>query len=844
MKSIFSSHSCTHIHSVAYTAFSVVLAFSLFAFIPSTHAASETKLCDRTIEEFKTSGSVKCGHILWRLRPANAAKLPADPFPYLMKYEQVYLILKDITGYERNEQELIIEEKCSPGFSGPQCPNGPMLNNKLMHTIGNVISVHDSFFNETFPFLATDIRAPYTASLLKEMGRIFTPVQGSTSDGYIWDNAMQESMSEIVGVIGTILYSQSNNMREQFYARDWCVKQGKADLCHDFFSTVGQYTSIKGDTALADYLSRKDNFDTLFPVPFSTLKVPSSSLTIPKDTTIIESSNLSTEERGRIFTAMIGTIIRDYTENGALFDMYDGFRKTFHAYNTYPYVIKQPPSWHQDPTVLSRDLKYQKANYFIYLLSAYTQKDLSQYFLKWGYPLAKATKDIILTNANEPPNYERLPILGERILSRSFQNTSYASAPRNLTVADPKQTHSLVLSWDSPVDVNYNRVNIYRAETDRGISELIAKDVKGNNFIDTALHGDKTYYYDIVGATENGKESFVALRTGKQPSPALAPEPWEEAFYFYSYGPGRITDTLAEINWSTRKAAGSKVMYATTEGGPFTLIEDNAKKFSGQFYLTNLTPDTKYYYRVIAIDDKGLSLEKKGTFTTLPGVAPSPTQPPSTTGTPAAPQMVRIATSSRVPTPSGVSVKETGTSNSVEVSWTAPSDKKLLTRVYRSVMPGSRGSSLVDAHNTAVWYDNDVVPFAKYTYTIVHVDPIHGEESQGVEWTISISPIPTLGPRDVKVKRLKDGSNQISWSIPSYYRSVRSVTIYRSENPADVGNRVGSGITANTYIDSWAVPPIPLYYTVRIMTHLSVESTNRNRFHINAPTFHLASVNN
>lgn len=840
MKSIILSDHRILVSSVAYAAFFLVLAIGLFTLIPSTHAASETQLCDRTIEEFKTSGRVKCGHILWKLHPADASKLPADPFPYLMKYEQVYLILRDITGYERNERELIIEEKCGPGNSGSQCPNGAMLNNKLMHTVGNAIFVHNSFFSETLPFLASDIRSPYATSLLKEMGRVFTPVQGSTSDGYIWDDAIQESMSEIVGILGTILYSQNNNMREQFYARDWCSKQGKADLCHDFFSTVGQYTSIKGDAALADYMSRKDNFDTLFPVPFSTLKVPSSTLTIPKDTTIIESSNLSTEERSRIFTAMIDVIIRDYTESGALFDMYDGFRKTFRAYNVYPYVIKQPSSWHQDPTVLSRDLKYQKANYFIYLLSAYTQKDLSQYFLKWGYPLSKTTKDIILTNVNEPPNYERLPLLGERILSRSFQNTSYASAPRNLSVADPKQTHSLVLSWDPPVDVNYNRVNIYRAETDRGISELIAKDVKGNNFIDTKLHGDKTYYYDIVGATENGKESFVALRAGKQPSPSLPSEPWEEAFYFYSYGPGRITDTLAEINWSTRKAAGSKVMYATTEGGPFTLIEDNAKKFSGQFYLTNLIQNTRYYYRVIAIDDKGLILEKKGIFTTLPSAAPLQAQPSARVATflPQEQQAVRVAASSRIPTPNGVFVKETGTSNSVEISWTAPSNKKLLTRIYRSVMPGSRGSSLVDAHNTTVWYDNNVVPFATYTYIIIHVDPANGEESQGVAWTISISPIPTLGPRDVSVKRLKDGSNQITWKIPSYYRSARSVVIYRSAKQNELGERIASGIIKNAFMDT--PPSGTWHYTVRIMTHLSVESINTNQYRITSPTVHIA----
>lgn len=829
----------------------IVLSILIGSFLYSAPAKAQT-LCNASPEEFGTTGFISCGNIRWRLHPQDAARLaglppsvPGAPIPmviakdmrpYLMKYQQVYDILKDITGYERPERELIIEERCGPGASG-QCPNGKMLQDVPMYSVGNAIFVRSDFFETTFPFIAGESRVPLSVDLLRQMGRVFTPPLGGTSDGYIWDNALPESFADIQGVIGTILYSQVNNLSEKFYSDDWCAKQGKSRLCFDFFTTIDQYASIKYDRALQDYAARKDNFDTLFAIPYSTLNVPSSSLTIPINTTIIPSSNLPTQQRSEIFSAMIAHTAKEAREQQLLFSFYDGLRKTLRAYNSYPYSVVQPSSWHQDPTTLPLDLKYQKANYFVYLLSSFSRIDFSQSFLKWNFPIVKETKDIILTNVNEASDEPRIPLLGSRILARSFSKLTLASAPRSLTIADPKMTSSLVLSWDGPVDVAFNAFSIYRTDTDRGVSSLIAKNIKGNNYTDTALASGRTYYYEVAATDRNGYESSITTRMGKQPSPPIEIKPYEPVFYFYSYGPGKVESTYAEINWGTTKPASAKIMYATQEGGPFMLLEDNDKKFGGQFKLYSLQPSTTYYYKITAVDAMGLVLEQKGTFATLAAPISAQTATVSynqsiTAINQIAPIQITPVITSPIPKPQGVFVKETGTGNSIQITWKNPSNKKLLTRIYRSTIKNRRGLALVQLKNgTAIWYDNAVEPLTPYTYTIVNVDPGSGIESDDIPWTLSISAIPTLGPRTIRITK-KGVSNAIKWNVPAYFTSARSVTLYRSAGKGTLGVPIALGLplSQTSFLDTPPTQNETWRYTLRIMTKLSVEGSNTDQY--------------
>ncbi len=828
------------------------LALGLFtvligSFLYSTPADAQLT-CNVSDTDMIQAGTFNCGKIRWRLHPEDSAKLKGDIAAYLMKYQQAYEIIKDFTGYERPEQEMIIEERCPFGTSGSSCPNGSMLKDAPMYTIGNAIFIRNDFFASTFPFLISESRQPFSVDILRQIGRVFTPPQGGTADGYIWDPALPDSVAEIQGVFGMILYSQvNNNMAEKFYSDEWCAKQGKGRLCFDFFTTMDQYASIKYDRALQDYAARKDNFDTLFAIPYSTLNVPSSSLTIPSTTTIVPSSNLPTSQRTDIYSAMIAQLARDAHTQKSLFSFYDGLRKTLRAYNSYPYVVIQPASWHQDPTVLPMDLKYQKANYFAYLLSSFSRIDLSQRFLQWNFPLVKETKDLILTNVNEAADEPRIPVLGNRILSRSFAKLTLASAPRNVTVADPKQTSSLVLSWDGPVDVAFTTANVYRTDSDRGISVLIAKNVKGNNYVDTALHTDRTYFYDIAATDASGFESSVAMRVGKQPSSPIAPLPFEQVFYFYSYGPAKIEPTYAEINWGTTKIASAKIMYATTEGGPYILLEDNDRKFGGQFKLYDLKPSTTYHYKVAAVDNTGLILEQKGTFTTT---TPKSIQPPAV-ATPQeqaivsadfAPQQAQqTVNTSGLPKPSGVYISETGTGNSVKITWKSPGNKKLLTRIYRSAIPHTKGIAIAEfKSNTTLWYDNNVEPFTPHTYTLVSVSKDSGLESEGFPWTLTISPTPTLGPQNIRVTN-RGLSNLVQWTVPTYFTSARSVNIYRSLAKGQLGRQVAAGlpVSETSFLDTPPPQNEVWHYTVRIVTKLAVEGSNNNQY-IPIVTQHLA----
>ncbi len=122
-----------------------------------------------------------------------------------------------------------------------------------------------------------------------------------------------------------------------------------------------------------------------------------------------------------------------------------------------------------------------------------------------------------------------------------------------------------------------------------------------------------------------------------------------------------ITDTTAEVDIDTDEMVQGYVEYGkdTTYGMSTPLTAEFTA--SPMFYLSGLTPETLYHYRVIVMDTAGnAAITTDSTFTTLATPAPQeePTTPPPTTST-------TTSSTTTTPPPSTATTTQTSTPPSV-----------------------------------------------------------------------------------------------------------------------------------------------------------------------------------
>ncbi|MBA7584460.1 hypothetical protein ES708_26415 [subsurface metagenome] len=127
-----------------------------------------------------------------------------------------------------------------------------------------------------------------------------------------------------------------------------------------------------------------------------------------------------------------------------------------------------------------------------------------------------------------------------------------------------------------------------------------------------------------------------------------------------------IDETTADICWTTNEWSTSQVEYWTSPSKLSPLDEERV--IFHRVHLTNLTPGTIYYYKMMSEDKKGnLGVSDGYSFTTLgeaPKPEPVPPKPEEPKPVPAPPVPAPVPTPTPVPAPSPTSPLvpvETGT---------------------------------------------------------------------------------------------------------------------------------------------------------------------------------------
>lgn len=165
----------------------------------------------------------------------------------------------------------------------------------------------------------------------------------------------------------------------------------------------------------------------------------------------------------------------------------------------------------------------------------------------------------------------------------------------------------------------------YGESTSYGSTATDSTNVTSHNVSLTGLGSSKTYNYRVKSKDAAGNIATSQNYTFQTPAPADTTAP-----NISGGTAGNITDTSAEISWTTNEASDSQVEYgATTSYGSQTTL-NNDKVTNHVVIVSGLTPGTTYHFRVKSRDAAGNLAQ--GSDVTFSTAAPVDTTAPTISG--------------------------------------------------------------------------------------------------------------------------------------------------------------------------------------------------------------------
>ncbi|MFA6159873.1 MAG: fibronectin type III domain-containing protein, partial [Parcubacteria group bacterium] len=242
-------------------------------------------------------------------------------------------------------------------------------------------------------------------------------------------------------------------------------------------------------------------------------------------------------------------------------------------------------------------------------------------------------------------------------LQDQYSNTSTISStnspetPTAFMVQDTTNTKTtpnefrLFVAWKVSTDTDFNRYELWRStdNSDFGTDPIFSTYTQStNSYPDNTVVGDQLYYYKVKTIDTNNNQSFYSTTVqakangiqdfgegggGTSEAPPIISN--------VEIPPSPIFTSQATITWSTDVFSNSTVGYSTTPGsfttevGSDTMYDNDATGHYGPHtvILTNLTPDTDYYFQVKSMGTNQITGTDDNTdnnhlgyhFKTLPG---------------------------------------------------------------------------------------------------------------------------------------------------------------------------------------------------------------------------------
>ena len=175
----------------------------------------------------------------------------------------------------------------------------------------------------------------------------------------------------------------------------------------------------------------------------------------------------------------------------------------------------------------------------------------------------------------------------------SDELTNSPSSPREVTVID--QQKAIQVEWARNTDPDLAGYTIYRhTSADPSESKLNSSFLSTPTYLDTAVWGDRTYYYRITATDHDGHESAFSNEISGHLIPPAVPSN-------FIVGPGK---SFLHLNWSPnadRDLAGYNIFRSQSQDTGFVHLND-ALWHTSDFIDSSVAQDTVYYYRLDAVD--------------------------------------------------------------------------------------------------------------------------------------------------------------------------------------------------------------------------------------------------
>ncbi len=339
-------------------------------------------------------------------------------------------------------------------------------------------------------------------------------------------------------------------------------------------------------------------------------------------------------------------------------------------------------------------------------------------------------------------------------------NTTAPGIPQNADIADVsvKTTSSwkLALSWEAPADVGsgVDSYQIYRSLDDTTYSRIAT--TTGIAYVDTGLLQEE-YFYKVKACdnTANCGAFSTAI--------SLIPDGKYTSAPSLSSGPTitGVTTKKATINWSTDRAADSKVQYGTSPGTYFTSEPSSSTHVTDhEIDLSNLSPGTTYYYKAKWTDEDGntgASTEKS--FTTEPA-----------------------------PSVKDVSVSSVGLANAI-LKFTATGTSKVKIRYGESTAFG--GVKTVSTSTSETTYTVELDELEDGTKYYFRIDLLDAEDNEYEGTILDFTTLPRPKISTVRVQQVKNTAKPtilVSWKTNTPTSSI--VTYYPVGSPDQAKDEV------------------------------------------------------
>ena len=291
------------------------------------------------------------------------------------------------------------------------------------------------------------------------------------------------------------------------------------------------------------------------------------------------------------------------------------------------------------------------------------------------------------------------------------QGQSTPDRPQNLTIGSV--THeSVSLSWDDPGDDSITGYQVLRRVRGPGPGfEAIVDDTgsAATTYVDATVTPETRYTYRVKAINPGGlspQSSYANVDV-----PAATPEPPAQP---QGLDIGSVTHESVSLSWDDPgddSITGYQILRRVRGDGPdFAPIADDTGSGATTYVDTSVTPETRYTYRVKAINPGGLSPQSSYANVDVPAV-PVPAQPQN---------LLALALEL---------VKTDGSPSelSVELSWDDPGDDSITGyRILRRVR-GAGPDFAPIAENTGTagtsFSDATVEPETAYAYRVQAVNP-------------------------------------------------------------------------------------------------------------------------